>query len=367
MSGVSEQLHPGVYVEEIPIGPHAIDGVTTSTAGFVGQAASGPLTEAVKLTSFSDFESVFGGLQPQGELGYAVRLFFDNGGRVAWVVRAKSQHHAPDPLAALDSTDALNLLCLPGWAEDEVLAAALAYCDRRRTFLVADPPSTDPRSATGVAERLRDTGSTNAAVYFPSVTVVDPVSGGPRSCAPSGAVAGLIARTDVDRGVWHAPAGVGARLVGVTGVDAQVSEQDAESLAAAGVNTIRSVSNVGVVVWGSRTVAPDGDWKYVSVRRTALFIEESLSRGLQWAVFEPNDEPLWVQVRQSVAGFLMGLWRSGGLQGQTADEAFFVKCNRDVMTQNDLDNGRLVALVGFAAVKAAEFLLLRIVVQASQA
>ncbi len=259
----------------------------------------------------------------------------------------------------------MNLLCLPGWTEDEVLQEAMAFCDIRRAFLVADPPGIDVAAAADLAARLGGTGSANAALYFPPISVGDPLYGGrPRSCPPSGSVAGVIARTDVERGVFHPPAGLEARLVGVIGLEVELTEDEARSLNESGVNAIRSFPLAGIVVWGGRTVASgSSEWKYVNIRRLMLYLERSLSDGLAWAVFEPNDVPLWMQVRQSVSGFLSGVWRGGGLQGRTADEAFFVRCDRGVMTQNDIDNGRLVCLIGVAPVRPAEFVLFRIGIQ----
>jgi phage tail sheath protein FI len=292
--------------------------------------------------------------------------FLNNGGHVAWVVRVGGEHEARDGLAAFDGLDpAPNLVCLPGWVEEEILGAAVSYCDLRRAFLVADPPGADLRAAMDLAGRLAEGGSSNAAVCFPRFSVADPVNGGrPRWCPPSGSVAGVIARTDMERGVFASPAD--AVVTGALGLEVEVTDQEAGRLDEAGVTAIRSIPLRGIRVWGGRTVSsPSGEWKYVSVRRLALYLEESLDRGLQWAVFEPNDEPLWIQVRQSVARFQATRWRSGGLQGSTEQEAFFVRCGRGVMTKNDLDNGRLVALVGFAPLKPAEFLLLRITVQTS--
>src|SRR6266542_3665592 len=207
-----EDLAPGVYIEEIPLAPHPIEGVITSTAGFVGEAVAGPLVEAVLITSFGEFEREFGGLDAGAELGYAVMQFFTNGGRRAWVVRVGGRHEVGDGLAAFDGLDpVVNLLCLPGWTEDEVLQEAMAFCDIRRAFLVADPPGSDMAAAAELATRLGESGSANAAVYFPPVSVGDPMTGGrPRSCAPSGSVAGVIARTDVEQGVFHPPAGLEA-------------------------------------------------------------------------------------------------------------------------------------------------------------
>jgi phage tail sheath protein FI len=361
---VPESLSPGVYIEEIPFSVHPIEGVTTSTTGVVGKATHGPMGQAVRVTSFVEFEQAFGGLQGNADLGYAVRLFFDNGGRDAWVVRVGHQHDVPEALAAFDKVDSINLLCLPGFVKLKTLLASLAYCDRRRSFLVADPPGTDAQSAKDLAATLRDSGGSNAAVYFPPVTVADPLGGGtPRSTPPSGAVAGLIARSDMERGVWKAPAGAQARLMGVLGPEVAIDAATAESLQEAGVNAIRSLPGSGTVVWGARTISGRDEWKYVPVRRLALFIEKSLDRGLQWAVFEPNAEPLWAALSLSAETFLTNLWRSGALHGTTPEEAFLVQGGRDVMTPSDVRKGRAVLLVGFAPLKPMQMLLLRVIVQ----
>jgi uncharacterized protein len=358
---VTEPRYPGVYIEEIDIQTHSIEGVSTSTTGFIGEAPAGPMGQAQRVTSFAEFERVFGGLRQDAELGYSVMSFFANGGRDAWVVRVDKSGTAADSIDAFDTVDPLNLLCLPGVADEQGLMTAVSYCDRRKAFLVADSPTDEVRQAVELAERMRATRSPNAAVYFPRVEVSDPLAAGSRrSCAPSGSVAGVMARTDHERGVWVTPAGVEAKLLDVVGVDVAVPDHEAESLAAAGVNPIRSIGGAGVVVWGGRTIAQDGEWKYVSVRRLALFLEESLSRGLQWAVNKPNGPPLWIQVRQSAANFLSDLWRKGALQGATWAEAFLVECDRSTMTQNDIDEGRLVALIGIAPTRPAEFVLFQI-------
>lgn len=361
-----EWLAPGVYVEEIAFRAQPIAGVSTSTAGFMGRAAQGPLGEAVQVTSFVDFERAFGGLQANVELGYAVRQFFENGGVDAWVVRVADDREVTTALVAFDAVDSIGLLCVPGCVDRGTLQAALAYCDRRRSLLLVDPPAGDAQAALDLAATLRATGSSNAAVYFPPLMVADPLAGGaPRSSPPGGAVAGVIARTDTDRGVWKAPAGLEALVQGILGLEVPIDDPAAQSLAEAGVNAIRSIPGSGPVLWAARTISSDDLWKYVPVRRLTLFIEESLCRGLQWAVFEPNGEPLWLLLRASVTTFLTGLWRSGAFQGTATDEAIAVRCGRDVMSDADLAEGRVILLVGFAPLKPMDFVLLRVVLQLS--
>lgn len=361
---VPEYLAPGVYIEETGFRAHPIEGVSTSTTGFIGGAAKGLLGEAVHVSSSADFERAFGGLTANLELGYAVRLFFENGGLDAWVVRVADDREVTGSLVAFDAVDSIGLLCVPGCVDAEVLQAALAYCDRRRSILLVDPPTRDSQAAEDLAATLRATRSSNAAVYFPRLIVADPLAGGkPRSSPPGGAVAGVVARTDTERGVWSAPAGVQARLQGVRGLEVAIDDAAARSLAEAGVNAIRSIPRSFPVLWSARTISSDEQWKYVPVRRLTLFIEQSLYRGLQWAVFEPNDEPLWLQIRMSVTTFLTGLWRSGALEGTAPDEVFVVRCGRDVMSQADLAEGRAILLVGFAPIKPMDFVLLRVVLQ----
>jgi uncharacterized protein len=334
--------YPGVYVKEIPSGSKPIEGVGTSTVGFVGQVPGGPVQ---RVQSFSEFERSF---DASTALGDAIGLFFANGGREAWV---------GGDLAALDNVPELGLLVLPGESDADALDRALAYADARRAFLLVDPPGEDADGAIALVENLRGTGSANAAVYFPPLVT----AGKRRSCAPSGAVAAVYARNDPARGVWSSPAGADATIAGVVEPAVALGERDAAKLNDAHVNTIRAFPGRGIIVWGSRTIAAgSSEWKYVSVRRLAIYLERSIDRGLDWAVLEPNDEPAWAKVRAQVGGFLHGLFRAGAFAGRTADEAYFVKCDEATTAQNDLDNGRLIVLVGFAALRPAEFVTVRI-------
>ena len=180
----------------------------------------------------------------------------------------------------------------------------------------------------------------------------------------SGAVAGVIARTDAAQGVWTAPAGQEAELLGVDGLEFDLDQDDVREFGAGGVNALRTFPGRRPIVWGARTLAAgdpaSSEWKYVPVRRTALFLEESIERGLQWTVFEPNDEPLWAVDRESVGTFLHDLFRAGAFHGHSAREAYFVRCDRDTMTQHEREAGELVVLVGFAPIRPAEFVVLRI-------
>jgi hypothetical protein len=353
-----------VVVEESPFGVPTIAGVATSTTGFVGETASGEHHAAVDLKSVADFERAFGGSERGSHLGMAVAQFFANGGSEAWVAGVPKGTPLSEGLQLLNTVDTLNLLCLPGETEVDVLRAALEYADRRRAFVLIDPPGADVERTIALAESLAASGSANGAVYFPSLQVDDPVTGALRTCPPSGAVAGLYARNDRALGVWKAPAGEHAVLAGVAAPEVELGDAALSKLKAAGVNPIRRLPTAGVAVWGARTLQggeqSTSEWKYIPVRRLALFIEESLYRGTQWAVFEPNDESLWAKLRRQCAAFLDALLRAEALQGNTPDEAYFVRCGPDTMTQNDIDNGRLILVVGMAPVKPAEFVKITI-------
>jgi phage tail sheath protein FI len=185
-----------------------------------------------------------------------------------------------------------------------------------------------------------------------------------RSFGPSGTIAGIYARTDTTRGVWKAPAGTDAVLVGVQGLDVVLTDAENGDLNQHGVNCLRVFPVFGAVCWGARTVSGDdeigSEYKYVPVRRTALFIEESLFRALKWVVFEPNDEPLWAQIRLNVGAFMQNLFRQGAFQGQSPRDAYFVKCDKQTTTQNDINLGIVNIVVGFAPLKPAEFVIIKV-------
>ena len=207
--------------------------------------------------------------------------------------------------------------------------------------------------------------SDHAAVYYPWIRIADPLKGGKlRSCPPSGTVAGLYARTDSSRGVWKAPAGTDATLVGVQQIEYLLTDMENGTLNPLGVNCIRILPVFGAVSWGARTLRGANqmvsEYKYIPVRRLALYIEESLYRGTQWVVFEPNDEPLWAQIRLNIGAFMHGLFRQGAFQGKTPQEAYFVKCDKETTTQDDINKGIVNIVVGFAPLKPAEFVVIQI-------
>jgi phage tail sheath protein FI len=282
-------------------------------------------------------------------------------------------------LYALDRADLFNLLCIPPVERGAVLPVAArqqasAYCEQERALFVVDPDPAwvDPAGVlaglgTFAAGMLRR----NSALYFPPIRAADPALGGAvDTFPPSGAVAGVMARTDAERGVWKAPAGQEATVLGAQELAVKLTDGENGRLNPQGVNCLRTFPVIGNVVWGARTLdgadALASEWKYVPVRRLALFLEESLYRGTQWVVFEPNDEPLWAQIRLNIGAFMQNLFRQGAFQGTTPREAYFVKCDKETTTQNDIDLGIVNVLVGFAPLKPAEFVIIRIQQMAGQ-
>lgn len=240
----------------------------------------------------------------------------------------------------------------------------IGHAEARRSYRIAvldTPPSLDPNGVRALKGLI---DSKYAALYYPWVRVANPLAGvnpaqpSEIDLPPSGFVCGIYARTDIQRGVFKAPAN--ETVTGALAVQRNVRFGEQEVLNPLGINCIRALPNRGIRVWGARTLSSDPEWKYVNVRRYFLYLEASIDRGTQWAVFEPNGERLWANVRTTVGDFLYTEWLNGALLGATPKEAFFVRCDRSTMTQNDLDNGRLICLIGVAALKPAEFVIFRI-------
>lgn len=278
-------------------------------------------------------------------------------------------------LFALEKVDLFNLLCIPpdtrgGNTPMAVWSTALSYCQDRRAMLLVDPPS-DWNSAADARDNVDgDIGLTglaarNAALYFPRVIEADPLLDGQLDTfVPCGVVAGVIARTDATRGVWKAPAGTDASLRGTQGLSVKLTDEENGMLNPLGINSLRSFPIIGRVAWGARTLRGADqladEYKYIPVRRLALFIEETLFRGTQWVVFEPNDEPLWSQIRLNLGAFMQNLFRQGAFQGSSPRDAYFVKVDNETTTQNDINLGIVNIVVGFAPLKPAEFVIIKI-------
>jgi phage tail sheath protein FI len=275
---------------------------------------------------------------------------------------------------ALKDADLFNLLCIPAYSESDttrsdVYTDALKLCNERRAVLLIDPPAGDTNSwasSTDVLENLNTylVRDKNGAIFFPRIVAPDPLAEYRlREFDPCGAVAGVIARTDAQRGVWKAPAGIEA-VLSVPDLAVRLTNEENGELNPKGVNCLRIFPDVGRVIWGARTLrgadSLADQWKYLPVRRMALYIEETLYRGTQWVVFEPNDEQLWSQIRLNVGAFMHSLFVKGAFQGSDPKKAYLVKCDSETTTQTDIDAGIVNVLVGFAPLKPAEFVILKI-------
>jgi phage tail sheath protein FI len=277
-------------------------------------------------------------------------------------------------LYALEKADIFNLLCIPDslTVDDSggLTTAAIAYCERRRAMMLIDSPDTWD-VADAKTEMDGAFTSTNAAIYFPRLLQPDPLRDNQVvSRPPCGAIAGIIARTDGARGIWKAPAGLEAYINGAPKLSIPLTDFQIGQLNPGGVNCLKTMPGAGRVVWGARTRRGDdrlsSEWKYIPVRRLALYIEESLYRGTQWVVFEPNDEPLLAQIRLNVGSFMNDLFRKGAFQGSSPGDAYFVKCDKETTTQADINLGIVNIMVGFAPLKPAEFVIIKLQQMAGQ-
>lgn len=276
-------------------------------------------------------------------------------------------------LYALEDVDLFNILCLPRAADlldtqmAAVISEATTYCEERRAFLIIDIPSRidTVQEAKDWLDQNATLRHRNTALYFPRPRIADPLNEYRlRSVGASGTIAGLYARTDAQRGVWKAPAGIEATLVNVKELDYKLTDPENGTLNPLGINCLRTLPVYGNICWGARTlVGADqlaSEWKYIPIRRLTLFLEESLYRGTKWVVFEPNDEPLWAKIRLNLGAFMTGLFRQGAFQGSTPDQAFYVKCDSETTTQADRNLGIVNIEVGFAPLKPAEFVIIKI-------
>jgi phage tail sheath protein FI len=393
-----DSVSPGAYIEPSER-PHSIQGLPTSIAGFVGPTHSGPLVlPSAPLTGLVEFEQTYGGPQfmqfedaspTPNFMWHAARAFFENGGTRLYVSRVFStgagsnsdgrRPTAADYAGAVDSVtgcksglmafeevEEISTIAAPGATfgykdnspdANAVLNLLIAHAAQMR-YRLAVLDSGDGQSLDEVQAVRANFDSRDAALYYPWVTIQDPLSGASLNLPPSGFVAGIYARTDLTRGVSKAPANEVIELA--IGLQTILDDTQQDTLNQLGINTLRFFAGRGYRVWGARTITSDPEWKYVAIRRYFAYLEHSIDNGTQWVVFEPNGEPLWATVRETISDFLFKEWRSGALMGNKPDEAYFVKCDRSTMTQNDIDNGRLIVLIGVAALRPAEFVIFRI-------
>jgi len=275
--------------------------------------------------------------------------------------QGRKLNNSPDPaidtgLLGFEGIDEISIVCAPDHHTVGGLHTQLiTHCEqlKDRFVILHSQPSENLNTLWPLQP-----SSSYAAFYFPWIQLFDPRTNQKALFPPSGHVAGIYAKTDIERGVHKAPANV--VVAGATGLSFKVTKSEQDVLNPRGVNCIRAFRGRGIRVWGARTSSNNSLWKYINVRRLFLFIEESIEEGTQWVVFEPNDHKLWVRVRQTITQFLTIVWRNGALMGTKAEEAFFVRCDHTTMTQDDIDNGRLICTIGIAPVKPAEFVIFRI-------
>jgi uncharacterized protein len=361
-----------------------IHGLSTSIAGFVGPAHIGPVGSVQVVTSVADVAGLFGDGRPlsfddgttmENFLWHAVRGFFAEGGTRAYIVRTPDTGGRPATAAyeaalhALEEAADTSIVAAPGSTyvtagaqddraySDAVSDLLIRHAEQMR-YRIALLDSVNGDDLDGVRAQRARIDSSYAALYYPWIRATDPRSSCEILLPPSGFVAGVYARVDEQRGVSKAPANEVVRLA--TGVEGTIDSAQQDSLNAAGINSVRRFTDAGVVLWGARTTSNDPAFRYVNLRRYLAFLEHSIDQGLQWVVFEPNGATLWSTVRRTVEDFLSTQWRNGALAGSTSEQAYFVRCDRSTMTQDDLDQGRLVCVIGVALVKPAEFVIFRI-------
>jgi phage tail sheath protein FI len=260
-------------------------------------------------------------------------------------------------IQALEDITQISICAVPGMWSRTIQSALITHCETLRyRFAILDPP--DGLTIEQIMTFREPLDTKYAALYYPWLVVRDPSLRQDVDVAPSGHMAGIYARVDIQRGVHKAPAN--EVILSITGISQDVSKREQDLLNPIAINALRFFPQRGNRVWGARTVSSNASWKYINVRRLFIFVEASIDYGTQWVVFEPNDEPLWARVRQTISNFLSTVWRNGALQGTKPADAFFVKCDRTTMTQDDIDNGRLICVIGIAPVKPAEFVIFRI-------
>jgi uncharacterized protein len=260
-------------------------------------------------------------------------------------------------IQALEDIANISICIVPGMWSGSIHSALINHCEALRyRFAILDP--NDGLTIDQIIAFREPVDTKFAALYYPWIQVLDPSVVRNVNVAPSGHMAGIYAQTDNDRGVFKAPANVEIGMI--TRIAQDVNKREQELLNPIGINALRYFPGRGNRVWGARTLSSLSSWKYINVKRLFIYVEASIDVGMQWVVFEPNDEPLWARVRQTIIDFLTTTWRSGALQGTTPAQAFFVTCDRTTMTQDDIDNGRLICVIGIAPVKPAEFVIFRV-------
>lgn len=376
-------LSPGIYVEEVDRGNKPIETVGTNTVAFLGECNVGPVSKPVLCTNWSTFTKHFGDFSNSEYLAHAVYGFFNNGGGRCFVMNVGSwnddgenvdedgkalasraalyvgRDNGPGTrsgLHALEEIDEVNIVTAPGQTDPAIQDAVLTHCEKMRyRFAILDSPEVIEDGGVDKLPKPRD--SKYGAYYFPWVEVYDPNKGNIYQ-PPSGYMAGIYSRVDEERGVHKAPANEVVR--GALGLRYSVTKGEQDILNPKGINCIREMRNRGIRVWGARTISSDPSWRYINVRRLFNMVEQSIEQGTQWVVFEPNDQKLWKRVTRTITAFLLRIWRSGALMGETPEQAFFVKCDAETNPPEVIDAGQLICEIGMCPVKPAEFVIFRI-------
>ena len=365
---------PGIYIEELP-GARPIEAVGASTAAFIGATPATVeenLGVALPVNNWTQFKKLYVDPNEDSEstpLSHAVYGFFRNGGSRCYVVNlgsGDSPMSIEDGLKLLEPIDEVAIVAAPEYTGKENYDFLLEHCSKLkdRVAILDAPP---PDKITDVVQQLIKVGDGPprnekgyGAFYFPWLKVRDPLPPhGQVHVPPSGHIAGIWVRSDAARGVHKAPAN--EPVWGALDLSYHLTRAEQEALNPAGVNCLRWFSDKGICVWGARTVAPNSsEWRYLNVRRLFSVIEESIARSTRWIVFEPNDYTLWKSIRRDISAFLTLMWRTGALMGRTPEDAFFVKCDEETNPPEVIDAGQVVALIGIAPVKPAEFVIFRL-------
>lgn len=362
---------PGVYVEEVtPAGP--IAGAGTSVAAFIGSVVTldeKDLNQAIPITNWTAYTGRFGGYDGDtAMLPFAVRGFFENGGTFAYIVPVSAVTASKDidaALAALTRRPDVSIVCIPGVVDPDVQGSVLTHCTKLGDrFAVLDgAPDDKPLEETGVLRTQRGKLTSDngfGALYWPWIMVPDPTPGKtkPVPVPPSGHVAGVMARSDNTVGVHKAPANEVVR--GAVDVQWPLNDTEHGTLNSLNINVIRQFPGRPPLVWGARTLTEGTQWRYVNVRRLVSFVEDSLTQGLRWAVFAPNNLALWKGLERTISEFLTRVWEAGALFGATAEEAFYVLINEELNPAAVRDLGQVIIEIGLAPTRPAEWVVLRI-------
>lgn len=390
---------PGVYVEEVESGSKPIEAGATNIAGFLGIAEKGPVNEAVLVTNWTQYTKLFGGLHTGGWLAHGVYQFFQNGGTKAYINNLAAAPEAAKPakkkegeekaeeekpkepvaiqnpadiakliigvdegvgkktgLYLFDAVPDIALIAAPGVTDPAAQDAILSHCERNRfRFAVLDSPETLEK---GIDTMPMPRDSVMGAYYFPWIQMYDMVADQNVYAPPSGGMCGIYSRVDGTRGVHKAPANEIFRTA--LGLKYNLTDAEQELLNPKGINCIRQFPGRGIRAWGARTISSNPEWRYVNVRRLFCMVEQAIQNGTNWVVFEPNTRDLWKKITRNLTSFLLNIWKSGALFGDSPEEAFYVRCDDELNPPESIDAGYVVVELGLAPAKPAEFVVFRV-------